>query len=265
MRMISLPLAASVLLLVAAMAGCAKSTESSNSPSSSQATPEPAPTPDPSDDLPAYGLDLSHFNGDLEDELLPVDSITFVFVKATEGLTYEDPDFSHNWQTAKSKGLLRGAYHFYRTDDDPIEQARFFLRTVGTLGMRDFPLVLDIEQGSMDGYITTADLQSDLISFLSYLESHTGRRPILYSGESFCNTHLTHADFAQYPLWLAEYNSRTTPQIPTTWDQSGWVFWQKSESYKIDGTTSDFDLFNGTRGDLDIFLKTTQPGRQFAP
>jgi lysozyme len=83
-----------------------------------------------------YGIDISHHqNNEIDYISKTLDSLSFVICKATEGVTYTDPLFSKNWKTIKARGFIRGAYHFYRSDDDPIAQVQLVdnieaLRTV---------------------------------------------------------------------------------------------------------------------------------------
>lgn len=42
---------------------------------------------------------------------------------------------------------------------------------------------------------------------------------------------------------------------PLAWKNKGWYFWQKTSSYKVDGTTNDFDVFNGGKEDLNHFIE----------
>lgn len=111
-----------------------------------------------------YGIDISHHNaGDIvwdslyvltdkrgktiRDHHLAKDirPVSFVFIKATEGVSMVDKDFKRNWQDAGRSGLRRGAYHFFRSSKDGEAQARLFIKTVGDLRFKDLPPVLDIE------------------------------------------------------------------------------------------------------------------------
>ena len=71
--------------------------------------------------------------------------ISFVFVKATEGLGNEDQLFSRNWKKIKEAGLIRGAYHYFIPTKSGKAQAENFINSV-TLVPGDLPPVLDIEQ-----------------------------------------------------------------------------------------------------------------------
>ena len=60
------------------------------------------------------GIDLSHHNGRINyDEL---DSLDFVFLKVTEGISVTDRDFSKHYRAFREKDMAVGVYHFFRFD-----------------------------------------------------------------------------------------------------------------------------------------------------
>jgi len=185
------------------------------------------------------GVDISKYQGEVDFKQLKAAGITYVFVKASEGNTYQDPLFARNFAQAKQAGLIVSAYHFYETNDAPNSQLENFTQLV-TLSAGDLPPVVDIEKLHMqDDLMLTHHLQSYLIG----LEKHYGVKPIIYTGLNFANQHVT--EFAQYPLWIAEYG-RAQPTLPTGW--SNWTFWQWSQSHTLKGIEGqvDADKFNGT-------------------
>jgi lysozyme len=190
------------------------------------------------------GIDVSHFQGTIDWGQVAQDGKAFAFVKATEGLTYVDPQFQTNWAGAKAAGLLRGAYHFYVPGDDPRQQAEFFLDTVQP-GPGDLPPALDIEvtKGQSAGEIVQG-----LETWLSTVQQALGVTPLLYTGRTFWNS-LGTKEFSGYPLWIAEYGV-ATPILPAGW--TSWAFWQFSESGAAPGVTGslDLDLFQGGIEDL---------------
>jgi len=202
----------------------------------------------------AYGIDISHFQGEVAGMLNASDSIDFVICKATQGVTYVDPEFSYNWEHLLSEGYIRGAYHFYSTADDPVDQANFFTSTVDLSAGTNLPLVLDIEGGSIVGDDpTTEKMQADVLSFLQTVEANTKMKPIIYSGSSFAKEWLNIADIAEYPLWLADYAEQ--PDVPSAW--TDYTIWQSTSSYSLDNETTDYDQFNGSMTDLEEFIKAS--------
>lgn len=200
------------------------------------------------------GIDISKYQGN-EVSMLDkqTDALTFIICKATEGITYTDPDFVTNWPLIQAKGYTRGAYHFYHCDDDPAQQVSHYLAVIGTLEDTDFPPIVDFEEGSIDAGINKAEIQPNLLQFLTLLEQKTGRKPLLYTDNNTANTYLTDTAFANYDLWIADYNSSLA--VPAIWQSKGWTIWQKSQSYALDGNTNDYDIFNG---DTPAFLKFIQ-------
>lgn len=202
-----------------------------------------------------YGIDISKYQGDEIDFLdKKQDSITFVICKATQGLTITDPDFANNWNTIRSKGFLRGAYHFYQTQDDPEKQAQFFLSVVDSFASQNFPPIIDFEEASISSSLTTAQIQNNLLAFLKAVEQGSGRRPIIYTDNNTGNRYLTTDAFANYPLFIADYNNTSTPALPGAWKNRQWALWQKSENYMLNSVQDDFDMFNGGLQQLQLFI-----------
>ena len=56
--------------------------------------------------------------------------IDFVFIRATVGNDRVDSQFKRNWLGAKENKMIRGAYHYYRPNENSIEQAELFIKTV---------------------------------------------------------------------------------------------------------------------------------------
>ena len=78
-----------------------------------------------------HGIDVSHYQGNIDWKMLTQTRqgkfpIHFVFMKASEGGDYGDKAFSSNFDSAKTHGFIRGAYHFYNPKTDPVRQAEFF-------------------------------------------------------------------------------------------------------------------------------------------
>lgn len=55
------------------------------------------------------GIDVSNHNGDIDFNKVKEDNIEVVYIKATEGTTYEDPYLNENYNEAK-KLVLRLAF-----------------------------------------------------------------------------------------------------------------------------------------------------------
>jgi lysozyme len=194
------------------------------------------------------GLDISHHNDHVDFDRLASAGISFAFVKASEGRRTKDIRYLENYRGLKSKQILRGAYHFFYPQLDPLAQANNFLRVVPSLEPGDLPPVLDIE---VSGEKSSSVIASGIQQWLDAVEKALGRRPIIYTGPGFWNSALAGSDaFSGYPLWVAHYTSDPAPSLPKGFP--GFHFWQYSQSGKFPGIggSVDMDWFNGTTADL---------------
>jgi lysozyme len=206
--------------------------------------------------FPALGIDISKYQGDEIDVLsMKKDKLQFVICKATEGITYTDPKFSENWNAIKEKGFIRGAYHFYISADSPKDQAEHFLNTLKGLEPTDIPPIIDIEESGIDKSYAVEDVQESVLSLLQEIDKAINATPIIYSNTSFANKYLNNEAFANYPLWVADYDAKANPDIPSAWKTKGFTFWQKTDNYDLDGFTDDADVFNGDMEQLKAFIK----------
>ena len=199
-----------------------------------------------------YGIDISHHNaGDIvwdslyvltdkrgktiRDHHLAKDirPVSFVFIKATEGVSMVDKDFKRNWQDAGRSGLRRGAYHFFRSSKDGEAQARLFIKTVGDLRFKDLPPVLDIETIHRGG--SMKKLNEEALKWLETIEGHYGKKPIVYTGSSFARDWLSKRITDNYPVWIAHYE-KDRP------DFDGWTFWQFTDKAVVKGVPGPVDL-----------------------
>ena len=95
-----------------------------------------------------FGIDVSEYQGiinwnqleTLKDEGGP----SFVIIRSTAGQDHRDRYFTSNWRESKQKQIIRGAYHYYRPNENGIEQAEFFIKNV-KLSPGDLPPIIDIE------------------------------------------------------------------------------------------------------------------------
>ena len=198
-----------------------------------------------------FGIDVSHWNGDIVTEIPSNDDISFVICKATQGKKIIDADFKSNWTSIKQLNKIRGAYHFYIYGDDPEEQANHFCSVVNDLEETDISLILDIEELSLPKKgVDHVKLKEDVLKFLEIVEDKIKRTPIIYTNYSFANEYLNESTFSKFPLWLAEYSNLKKPKIPNTWKDKGCFIWQKKGNYNINSTKEDYDIFFGKKEDL---------------
>lgn len=180
------------------------------------------------------GIDVSHFNGDIDWAAVKASGISFSYAKATEGTGFNDPKFKENWANLKAAGVKRGAYHFYDPSARPRQQADFFIKAVGSIEQGDMPPMLDLEGANIGG-LSERKYQEDIMVWLDLVEKHFKVQPIIYTDAPFANQHLDNTEFAKYKLWIAEYTNADEPLLPDTWKSQGWHVWQHTARGDIKG------------------------------
>jgi lysozyme len=177
------------------------------------------------------GFDVSHYQPATTSTVRAEAGDRFVIIKATDGRNTDKVMHAHH-AAAGAAGLARGAYHFYRSGQDPIEQARHFLAATADRHW-ELPHALDYEDQS------GAALPAALLAFLDAVEQGTGRTPILYTGPAWWrNTIGSDSRFTKYPLWLARYLNKyadgqhlpTGFEVPAPSPWPAWSIWQYSDT-----------------------------------
>lgn len=187
------------------------------------------------------GIDVSEFQGIIDwDEIEILEEkypVNFVFIRATAGNNRIDRQFKHNWEGAKENKIMRGAYHYYRPNENSIEQANLFIRTV-KLKKGDLPPVLDIEKLPKNQPLDS--LKRGLKRWLNKIEAHYQVRPIIYTGERYYSDFLKE-EFGEYLFWIANYNFYREKI------EDDWLFWQFTEKASLPGINHrvDVNIYNG--------------------
>ncbi|MBF4470327.1 MULTISPECIES: glycoside hydrolase family 25 protein [Flavobacterium] len=187
------------------------------------------------------GIDVSEYQGKIRwsyvDTIEEKYPLRYVFIRATVGNDRVDRQFERNWLGAKKNKMIRGAYHYYRPNENSLEQASLFIKTV-KLRKGDLPPVLDIEKLPKEQSLER--LKIGLKRWLSAVEQHYGVRPIIYTGEKYYDDFLKE-EFSDYLFWIANYNFYRE-EI-----EDDWLFWQFTEKAKVPGIdrTVDVNIYNG--------------------
>lgn len=193
------------------------------------------------------GIDVSHWQDAIDWPSVKADGVDFAIAKATEATDYIDPTFDTNRADAQAAGIAFGAYHFFRSDEDPTVQAQHFATTMGSVETGEITPVLDLETADGEGAATIVERA---VTFLQVLQSLTGRVPIIYTSPSFFESTLgAPQELGGYPLWIANWET-SCPTVPGAW--ADWSVWQYTDSGSVNGIGGavDRDQFDGSVNEL---------------
>ncbi|KAN0129608.1 glycoside hydrolase [Lactarius tabidus] len=214
------------------------------------------------------GCDVSNWQGSsLNWATLKSEGVQFAYIKATEGTTFIDPDFNHNYEGATDNNIIRGAYHFAHPDTSTgAAQANYFLAHGGGWSGDGITLpgAIDLE-GDCAG-LSASQMVSWIKDFSNTYHSATTRYPgalafmrilhrltlssahtsVIYTTTSWWEecTGNSASFGSQNPLWIAHWAS-SIGTLPAGWSYT--TFWQYADSGTFPG---DQDLFNGDAAGL---------------
>lgn len=201
---------------------------------------------------PVQGIDVSHHQKTIDWlQVAKSPKVRFVFIKATEGKNFQDPNFWINWEGASKAGILKGAYHYFTITSSGAEQARNFIAVVPRENI-GLPPVIDIEEKGL----SKAAFRQELHQFIETVERHYKQRPLLYVIYDLYDEYIK-GDFQEYPIWI-----RDIIKPPQLSDKHTWMFWQFGDRGRIPGIATFVDL-NAFCGDeqylrnwiLDSYIK----------
>lgn len=220
------------------------------------------------------GIDVSSHQGLPNWTSVKASGITYAWCKATEGLTFNDASFLYNITNARAAGVLVGAYHYARPDNQigvtgAQQEAEHFWNVVSNHIKSDgfyMVPVLDIEADLTGAGYTQATLSQWVNAWCSYITNRAASngiilKPLVYSYVSYSSTWLN-STVTNWPLWMAQYpsgvlNPQTgAPSGTAPWATSNWQFWQYSSTGTVAGVSGncDLDVFNGTSNGLYAFV-----------
>lgn len=194
--------------------------------------------------FPVKGIDISHHNGVIDFRKVAADSVDFVIIKATEGVTFRDSCMRRNYEGATAAGLRVGFYHFFRFERGGVRQGRNFLGAVGDMPVQ-MPLVIDFESSNnpeTDYYLVVGRLRD----MADYLRRH-GRRVMVYCNHNDYERYIR-GNFDDMDLWLA------SGRLPEGDDRRH--LWQHSHNGRVNGISRPVDIntFNGSRADFEQWV-----------
>lgn len=186
-------------------------------------------------DFPVRGIDVSHHQGMIDWKVVAKSGLQFVYIKASEGADYKDPEFKGNWAGAQNFGIARGAYHFFLVNAPGKEQAEHFIALAPDDPLA-LPPVVDVElSGANQSVESVEKFQAELKTYIDIVSAHYHKPVIVYANASFRDKYLK--GMRTGPLWLSDLILR-----PSSQTLAGCMFWQYSERGKVPGIDGFVDL-----------------------
>ena len=130
------------------------------------------------------GIDISNYQTNINFATMKANGVEIVYIKATEGLSWNNPQLLTQYNKARNAGLKIGFYHFIRMND-PVAEAKHFLSKVNGLHV-DCKYAIDAENRD-----EAAGLSSRIRKFADYLISQN-KEVCLYTYLNFYQTEISY-------------------------------------------------------------------------
>jgi GH25 family lysozyme M1 (1,4-beta-N-acetylmuramidase) len=224
-----------------------------------------------------FGIDVSHWQGELNWQRVRNEGFRFCGIKATEGpypngKKYTDPAYARNARRSKGQGFVRFPYHFLVRA--PVRrQVAHFLRVAGGGWQRGKCPLIDFE--AYPNFPSLSPKKDHLFAFIHELRRRIGREPLIfvYAGKGytdslggidlrrFDNVHLW--DAAYYlgfkrgyasRLWREIVNDGYHPFARNRWGHRRKKVSQFTSTARVAGKLMDADAW---RGDLHNLRRST--------
>ena len=217
----------------------------------------------------AFGIDISHWNGAVNFDVVKANSpkVVFIAAKASEGASFKDSQFTRNWAEMRRIGVCRMAYHYMRFSTSAVAQRDNLLSATSDWDWEHDRLVLDCEEEST---LTASQITDVVNTLMAQLRTVTGRLPILYSRAEWVNRKIIVSRLPNnVDWWLAHYlkplpepqytpEKLPPPALPT--GVSRWLIHQTGDHCKSIGTAKiymDYDRWNGNSDDILAYFGLT--------
>ena len=195
------------------------------------------------------GIDISHYQGNINWKKINTSKIKFIIIKSTEGKNVQDNKFKRNWFESRKRNLIVGAYHRFTLKSSGKSQAKNFISMVPKSN-NSMPPLIDIENINISKVKDKTIFIKELKILENELHKHYGKKPIFYLNEHNYYDYIIN-NFNNN-LWIYDH-SNTSPM--TFNHQKG--LWQYTTKGKCSGINGYVDM-NYFNGDLSEFKKFIQ-------
>ncbi len=180
-----------------------------------------------------FGIDISTWQDNLNYTLASKQGVEFAIIRAGFSTT-KDNQFEKHYKNGKSQGWGLGAYWYTyaRNKDEARREAYKFLEVVKGK-MFDYPLYLDIEDGSLRGL--GRNTLNEIVTTFGEIIEDAGYYFGVYSNLDWYNNVISGSELnKKYDWWMACW-SNSSPSV------GNYGIWQNTSSYYIGGNNVDSD------------------------
>lgn len=181
------------------------------------------------------GINVSSKQGKISWDAVALQNIDFAFIRATEGESLVDNNFTDNFGSALSAGIESAPLHDFTFTASGKDQAEAFINAVGDKKDRQLPPVVQIR---LYGRFVAAPPQKDevvteLREFIDEVYKKYGLQPIIMADNEIYEEYID-GSFTDSPICLRSVYSKPS-------ENESFMFWLFNPKTKINGCeTSEY-------------------------
>ncbi|WP_124099240.1 GH25 family lysozyme [Ruminococcus sp. Marseille-P6503] len=179
-------------------------------------------------DYPSRGAVISDSLGEIKWGTLANRNMSFVYIQASKGVSYEDKSFKENWRRSSDSELMTGAVHDFDFKKDGKAQAEHFCGLAGeNMSGRLYP-ALDLTMSLWERIFEDDPVEvcRRIADFTEYVSAEYGCEVILICDRSSYDRYIS-TDFSDRLIWVI-----STSKEPDFCSE--WFIWQYFDKEKSD-------------------------------
>ncbi len=175
------------------------------------------------------GINVSSKQGKISWDAVSLQNIDFAFIRATEGESLEDNNFTDNFEGALSSGIEAAPLHDFIFTASGKDQAEAFINVVGDKNDRQLPPVVQIRlYGKFVALKPHKDeVVKELRDFIDIVYKKYGLQPIIMADEEIYEEYID-GSFPDSPICIRSIYSKPS-------DNENFMFWLFNPKTKING------------------------------
>lgn len=190
----------------------------------------------------SFGIDVSTWQGDINWKKVKQSGVSFAMIrvgfrKMDSGTIVMDNQFLDNIKGAKANNINVGIYFFSmaKNETEALEEAKWVYNVIKDYDIT-YPVAIDTEifnKHRLKG-VSYSTLTNNAITFCKYIKGK-GYTPMIYSYANAFTKYFDTAKFANYRIWLAQFNDKVTYK-------GKYHMWQYTSSGSVPGIKGRVDM-----------------------
>lgn len=191
------------------------------------------------------GIDVSEWQGNINWYEVADSKVDFAFIRVggygNGDYQRLDKTYEANIRGANAAGLPVGVYYYStaKTTAQARKDAQFVIKQI-TGHLISYPVVFDMEDATVE-YLSPSTKSKIADAFMSEIK-RAGYYPMIYMNPNWYNNEYNMSMLAGYDVWIAQYNSSSTPPSKSSYR---YTIWQATDGTSVVGLPKTNGLIDG--------------------